>query len=103
MSRGNGVHSALNGALDSAVRLVRNGRRFLLTCHVMPDADALGSMLGLAEILRKLGKDVVLYNRDPVPPQLRFLPGSEVVTSALPAGASFDATFVTDTAARTLL
>jgi phosphoesterase RecJ-like protein len=112
MSRGNGAsgpkrggvpNSALNGALDSAVRLVRGGQRFLLTCHVMPDADALGSMLGLAEVLRNLGKDVVLYNRDPVPPQLRFLPGSDHVTSSLPAHASFDATFVTDTAARSLL
>jgi phosphoesterase RecJ-like protein len=110
MSRGNGARApngasngALNGALDSAVRLVRGGSRFLLTCHVMPDADALGSMLGLAEVLRNLGKDVVLYNRDPVPPQLRFLPGSDHVTSSLPSNASFDATFVTDTAARSLL
>jgi phosphoesterase RecJ-like protein len=89
--------------LDNAVRLIRGGQRFLLTCHVMPDADALGSMLGLAEVLRSLGKEVVLYNRDPVPPQLRFLPGSDRVQSNLPAGAGFDATFVTDTAARTLL
>jgi phosphoesterase RecJ-like protein len=90
--------------LDNAVRLIRGGQRFLLTCHVMPDADALGSMLGLAAVLRSLGKDVVLYNRDPVPPQLRFLPGSDSVRSSLPAGdAGFDATFVTDTAARTLL
>jgi len=83
MSRGNGsvngaptgaLNGALAGAFESAVRLVRNGRRFLLTCHVMPDADALGSMLGLAEVLRALGKEVVLYNRDPVPPQLQFLP-----------------------------
>lgn len=90
-------------SLAAAVKLVREGQRFLLTCHVLPDADALGSMLGLAAVLRSLGKDVYLYNRDPVPPQLRFLPGSEEVRSALPAGAIFDATFVTDTAARKLL
>jgi len=41
--------------------------------------------------------------RDPVPEQLRFLPGAESVQSSLPPGASFDATFVTDTAARSLL
>jgi phosphoesterase RecJ-like protein len=97
------MSGAMNGALDNAVRLIHAGRKFLLTCHVMPDADALGSMLGLAEVLRKLGKDVVLYNRDPVPPQLRFLPGSDRVTAQLPADACFDATFVTDTAARSLL
>lgn len=95
--------AAMIGELDNAVRLIRSGQRFLLTCHVMPDADALGSMLGLAEVLRTLGKDVVLYNRDPVPTQLRFLPGSEKIHDSLPAGVSFDATFVTDTAARSLL
>jgi phosphoesterase RecJ-like protein len=93
----------MNGGLENAVRLIRSGHRFLLTCHVMPDADALGSMLGLAEVLRSLGKQVTLYNRDPVPSHLRFLPGSELVKASLPTGATFDATFVTDTAARSLL
>ena len=93
----------MTGQLAQAVKLVREGRRFLLTCHVLPDADAMGSMLGLSALLRALGKDVYLYNRDPVPEQLRFLPGAEAVRSTLPPGASFDATFVTDTAARSLL
>jgi phosphoesterase RecJ-like protein len=90
-------------SLATAVKLAREGQRFLLTCHILPDADALGSMLGLAAILKSLGKEVYLYNRDPVPPQLRFLPGSDEVRPVLPAGAKFDATFVTDTAARSLL
>jgi phosphoesterase RecJ-like protein len=89
--------------LDQAVQIIRSGQRFLLTCHVMPDADAIGSMLGLAEILRALGKEVVLYNRDQVPDMLGFLSGADQVRSALPAGMRFDATFITDTAARNLL
>lgn len=93
----------MSGSLAHAVRLVREGSRFLLTCHVLPDADAVGSMLGLAEVLRALGKDVYLYNRDPIPEALQFLPGAEAVQSTLPKGAQFDATFVTDTAARALL
>jgi phosphoesterase RecJ-like protein len=93
----------MSGSLESAIKLVREGRRFLLTCHVLPDADAVGSMLGLAEIFKSLGKEVYLYNRDPVPEQLHFLPGTEAVLSAPPPGMTFDATFVTDTAARSLL
>jgi phosphoesterase RecJ-like protein len=93
----------MTAQLAQAVKLVREGRRFLLTCHVLPDADAVGSMLGLSAVLRALGKDVYLYNRDPVPEQLQFLPGVEAVKSSVPVGASFDATFVTDTAARSLL
>jgi phosphoesterase RecJ-like protein len=69
----------------------------------MPDADAIGSMLGLAEVLRSLGKEVVLYNRDQVPDMLGFLAGSDEVRSSLPPGMRFDATFITDTAARNLL
>ena len=93
----------MRSSLADAVKLVRDGRRFLLTCHVLPDADAVGSMLGLAEVLRSLGKEVYLYNRDPVPEQLQFLPGAAAVRSTLPTGISFDATFVTDTASRALL
>ncbi len=92
-----------NLALAEAVRLVKQGQRFLLTCHVLPDADAVGSMLGLAEILRSLGKEVYLYNRDPIPPQLHFLPGVDAVRNSIPTGMHFDATFITDTAARSLL
>ncbi|MEY4576616.1 MAG: hypothetical protein RL701_1319 [Pseudomonadota bacterium] len=93
----------MSGSLAHAVKIVREGHRFLLTCHILPDADAVGSMLGLADVLTSLGKEVYLYNRDPVPEQLRFLPGASSIHSTLPASTIFDATFVTDTAARSLL
>ena len=86
-----------------AVSLVEEGRRFLLTCHLRPDGDALGSMLGLAAVLRALGKEVVMFNVDPVPEYLRFLPRADEVLRAAPLGEPFDATFVTDTASRALL
>ena len=60
---------------DEAVRLIQRGQRFLLTCHVLPDPDAVGSMLALAEVLKALGKEVVLYNRDPAPDTVSFLAG----------------------------
>lgn len=90
-------------ALKEAAKLIRDGQSFLLTCHVLPDADALGSMLGLAAVLRSLGKEVYLYNRDPIPEMLEFMPGADEVHMALPPGQQFDATLVTDTAARNLL
>jgi bifunctional oligoribonuclease and PAP phosphatase NrnA len=89
--------------VEEAATLIRAGRRFLLTCHVQPDADAIGSMLALAEVLRTLGKEVVLYSRDPVPEMLRFLTGTEEIEREIPAGDRFDAMFITDTAARSLL
>jgi bifunctional oligoribonuclease and PAP phosphatase NrnA len=55
------------------VELVCSHTRFVLTCHVRPDCDALGSELAMAAMLRHLGKDVVMVNDFAVPPNLRFL------------------------------
>ncbi len=49
------------------------GRRFVLTTHVNPDGDALGSALGLLWLLRALGKEAVVRNTSPVPSNLAFL------------------------------
>ena len=38
--------------------LVRSHDRFLLTSHIRPDCDALGSELGMAGVLEALGKNV---------------------------------------------
>ncbi len=87
---------------ERAVALIREGQRFLVTCHVRPDADALGSALGLASLLRLLGKEAVVYSQDGVPPNLNFLVGSPDVLPSVPEG-TFDATFVMDAAARVLV
>lgn len=55
------------------VELVRQHQRFVLTSHVKPDCDALGSELALAGILESLGKEVCITNADAVPERLAFL------------------------------
>jgi phosphoesterase RecJ-like protein len=55
------------------VQLVHQSRRFVLTSHVRPDCDAVGSELGMAAVLERLGKEVAIVNPTPVPPNLRFL------------------------------
>ena len=52
-------------ALDTAVR---RGHRFLLTSHVNPDGDAIGSAIGLSRVLRRLGKGATIWNHDATPP-----------------------------------
>jgi len=51
--------------------------KVLLISHVAPDGDTLGSALGLAAALRRRSIEVRLACADPVPAELRFLPGSE--------------------------
>ncbi|MCE5267294.1 MAG: bifunctional oligoribonuclease/PAP phosphatase NrnA [Planctomycetaceae bacterium] len=55
------------------VEIVRSHQRFLLTSHVRPDGDALGSELVMARALQSLGKDVRVCNAFATPPNLRFL------------------------------
>ena len=47
--------------------------RFLVTTHVRPDGDALGSALGVAELIRGRGKDVRIVNSSQTPPRYDFL------------------------------
>ncbi|HEX7071205.1 MAG TPA: bifunctional oligoribonuclease/PAP phosphatase NrnA [Rhodothermales bacterium] len=59
-------------------RLLRHDR-FVLTTHIRPDGDAIGSELGLAAFLRKLGRDVTIINSDPPTYNLSWLPGVESI------------------------
>jgi len=55
--------------------------RFLLTAHEGPDGDALGSLLGMHQLLTQLGKDSVMFlaaKEFPLPIEYRFLPLEEV-------------------------
>jgi phosphoesterase RecJ-like protein len=47
--------------------------KFLLTTHVNPDGDGLGSEIAMALWLVSMGKQVRVLNDSPVPPQFRFL------------------------------
>ena len=60
---------------------LRSRDRFLLTAHEGPDGDALGSLLGLHNVLGQLGKDSVMFmaaKEFPLPIEYRFLPLEEV-------------------------
>jgi len=70
--------------IQNIVSEIRDSRSFLLTTHESPDGDAVGSSLALASFLRKIGKDVCVHFRDPVPELFKFLPGSDTVAAHIP-------------------
>lgn len=53
--------------------IIRTHQRFLLTSHIRPDCDALGSELGMAAILDQLGKDVRIVNGQESPAVFGFI------------------------------
>ena len=57
--------------------LFNESQMVVLCCHQNPDGDALGSMLGMGELLRQQGKEVVMVVPDQYPDYLQWLPNSE--------------------------
>lgn len=54
-------------------RLIDRHDRFLLTSHVFPEADAIGSEVAIALHLRSLGKEALILNDGPILERYRFL------------------------------
>ncbi|MBI1317321.1 MAG: 30S ribosome-binding factor RbfA [Candidatus Hydrogenedens sp.] len=66
--------------LEEFAAELRTADRFLVTSHENPDGDAAGSMLGMACLLRAMGKTQVhCALADPVPPLCRGLAGAKQV------------------------
>lgn len=72
------------------------GTRVLTTGHENPDADAIGSALGIALSLETLGARVETIFADPVPAMYDFLPAVERVRSAPSEGFQPDLVVVCD-------
>ena len=67
--------------VDAVVDEIRSAQKFLLTTHENPDGDALGSLLGMHELLKQLGKDSVMFlaaEEFPLPWEYRKMPLAEV-------------------------
>ncbi len=61
-------------------RVIEGGRTFIVTSHVNPEADAIGSMVALTLFLRELSRSVRMVSPSPIPESCRFLdPGGEIV------------------------
>ena len=63
------------GTRVHAAQEIRKWQRFVITSHVRPDGDAIGSQLAMAFALRHLGKQVRVVNCDLAPPALSVFPG----------------------------
>lgn len=61
--------------------LVRNSTSFLITTHIDPDGDGIGSALAIFSVLKRLGKTAKVVFEEPVPQTFAFLEGSEEVIS----------------------
>ncbi|MCF7831948.1 MAG: bifunctional oligoribonuclease/PAP phosphatase NrnA [Candidatus Marinimicrobia bacterium] len=58
---------------------------FVITTHQNPDADGLGSELALYHILKKLGKEVFIFNISPTPESLKFMDPKQLCQRYVPS------------------
>lgn len=89
--------------IEDVLDVARKGERFLVACHRRPDADSLGSALGLIKTLRAIGKEATLFMPEEIPASLLFLLDGEQGLAEVPDGVRYDATWVMDIAAEALL
>jgi len=71
----------------NAAAAIRAASKIAIACHVNPDGDALGSMLGLGLAIEAgfPDKQVTFFAQDGVPFVYKFLPGSDrVITESAP-------------------
>jgi len=81
---------------ERAAELLSTAPKILVTCHLGPDGDSVGSMIALTSLLRQRGAEVTLYNPDLVPRHLKWMPLCKGLVHRLPKTAQFALTVVVD-------
>lgn len=72
--------------MENVIEEIRKRDNFLITSHMHPEGDSIGSQLALFNVLKKMGKNAVIVDQDKVPDNLKFLAGAQNVRFELPAG-----------------
>src|SRR5438477_5932041 len=83
-------------SFDGFEAFLEDAPEFLITAHVDPDGDAVGSCLGLLLALRHRGKEGLVVLDSPLPDSLRFLPESEGIRRPEQVTKRFSHAFVLD-------
>lgn len=65
--------------MDAAAQMLRDAQTVVLTSHIRPDGDAIGSTLGLMHVLRAQGKEVRVLIDDEIPRIFSILPGVDQI------------------------
>lgn len=74
--------------------LLENKLSFMITSHVSPDGDSIGSVLALTLALLKNEKKAVPVIKDDIPRKYKFLPGTELIEKDI--SETFDVIIVLD-------
>ena len=82
--------------MHTIVKQLQKSRKALITSHINPDGDAIGSLVAMGVALRSHGVATTLFNESPIPAVYRFLPGVELISRSVRAAGDFDTAIVLD-------
>jgi len=69
---------------------------FIITTHINPEGDSLGSQLATCQLLEGMGKKAVMINDHKVPHTYEFLPNSKLIRTRLDKSIEYDVAIVID-------
>ncbi len=84
--------------VDQLKRMSARGESILVSTHINPDPDAIGSALAAREILTRMGANVTVVVEKGFAPRLNSLPHAREIQSLtdMPAGSRFETAFIVD-------
>jgi bifunctional oligoribonuclease and PAP phosphatase NrnA len=76
--------------------LIKNTDNFAIVSHTSPDGDSVGSMLGLFNALKEMGKSAEMFVDDTLPQKYSYLPGYDEIKDINYAKGSYSCLIVLD-------
>ena len=82
--------------MEQIIQQIKGSRHILVTTHIDPDGDAVGSLLALGLALGNLNLKTTIYNSSPIPAVYRFLPSVERIVRHIKKANTYDTAIVLD-------
>ncbi|MCL5673646.1 MAG: bifunctional oligoribonuclease/PAP phosphatase NrnA [Deltaproteobacteria bacterium] len=77
--------NSFSANVDEIFHLIETSKKILIVTHENPEGDAISSVMSIGMFLKSLDKEIYLYDKDPIPLNLRFLPWSKEFSQKFPA------------------
>ena len=83
-------------SIRTVKQAIKKFNKFLITSHINPEGDAIGSQVAMASLLKKLGKESAMLDDSPVPNLLQFMKGTEHILKEMPHDFNYQAVIILD-------
>ena len=83
-------------SIQQIIDQLRKSNRILLASHILPDGDAIGSLISLGLALQEWKKKIRVYNESPIPAVYQFLPSLHLINRTVGDISEYDTAVILD-------